>query len=94
MTGLGREIVGCKEFNLAVDENSSYAEIIHAIGVLFPALIGVMIAPDGTSLLSSVILSRNGKELIMPDQMMSIPEHGDRLAFVFVIVGGIEKNRS
>jgi hypothetical protein len=88
LTGVASQIAGTKEVHIELDEGSRYSEIIYRLYEQFHALAGVMITEDGRSLLSSVILSRNGSELIMPDQMEDSPKDGDRLSFIFVIVGG------
>jgi hypothetical protein len=88
LTGIACEITGVKEIPLTVDDAATFRDTICRLGEMFPVLKGVIITLDGDALLNSVLLSRNGVEMIMPDQMGELPENGDRLAFIPIIVGG------
>jgi hypothetical protein len=88
LTGLACEITGVKEISLTVEDSATYGDIICRLRELHPEMSGVIISEKGETLLSSVLLCRNGTTLVMPAQMGESPGHGDRLTFIFVIVGG------
>jgi hypothetical protein len=88
LTGVAKEIAGKSRISLTLPSNASYQDVVAMLANLYPALVGVIIAPDCRSLLSAMIFNRNGEEAILPEQMPSSPQEGDCLVLVFFIVGG------
>ncbi len=87
-TGIARAIAGSREVGLSVPENTTYNQIVGLLGEKYPGLLGVLIAPDGSTLLNANVFSRAGDEVILPDNMDDCPQTGDRLILLSVIVGG------
>lgn len=87
-TGAAREIAGRREVSLTLPETATYREVIKCLAQIYPGLIGMIIAPDQSSLLSAMIFDRNGSESILPGMLDQSPEDGDRLILLYFIVGG------
>ena len=87
-TGAAREIIHRKEITLNLDDQSTYKQVIRYLGNQFPQLIGLVIAQDGQTLLSSNMLVING-DLTTPAMIISEhPKDGDRLILMSLISGG------
>ena len=69
-------------------ETATYHEVIRRLAYLYPGLVGTIIAPDQSSLLSAMIFDRNGGETILPGMLEQSPQDGDRLILLYFIVGG------
>ena len=87
-TGAAREITGRREVSLTLPETASYREVIRRLAQMYPGLVGMIIAPDQSSLLSAMIFDRNGGEAILPGMLDRYPQDGDRLMLLYFIVGG------
>ena len=87
-TGLSRAITNTSAVTLSVPEGTTYRDIIHRIGELYPGLIGVLIAEDGETFLSSNLFIING-DFANPAMMMNdSPKNGEHLHLMSIITGG------
>lgn len=87
-TGVARQIAGAKQTGLNVQDGITYREVIQILGKKYPGLIGILIAADGASFLSSNMFSVNGEKMILPGMEDQSPQDGDRLILISVITGG------
>ena len=88
LAGIAATIANRKEITLALEDETTYTEIVQQLGKLHPELAGVVLAADGKSLISATLLIRNGEEIIMPQMMAQSPKDGDFLQVTTFIVGG------
>ncbi len=87
-TGIAREIVGKTTVDLSFPSDSTYADVVRELGLLYPALIGVLIDIDGETFLSSNMFIINN-EMTLPVMIMDEhPHDGDHLVLVSVMTGG------
>lgn len=87
-TGAAKEIAGRREVSLTLPEDATYREVIRRLAQAYPGLVGMIIAPDQTSLLSAMIFDRNGGEAILPGMFDQTLRDSDRLILLYFIVGG------
>jgi hypothetical protein len=87
-TGVARSLTGEKKIRLALDDQSSYREVVRELACRYPEFVGVLIAPDKQAFLSASLFSRADGEPIMPDAMDALPLDGERLVILYFIVGG------
>lgn len=87
-TGLAKTLAGPAPLPMELPRGTSYREIVGQLAGRFPQLVGIVIAADRQNLLNANVFSRNGGEVIMPDQLDRCPEDGDRLVVITIIVGG------
>lgn len=87
-TGLAREIAGKKEIELEAAGGATYQDVMARVAADYPKLVGLLFENAEGCLLNSIVLSRNGEEMILPDQMSGRPAGGDRLIILGIIVGG------
>lgn len=87
-TGITRAITGEREATLSLPDQATYQQVVRALGEKYPGLVGVMIAPDGATLLNANVFCKNGDEIIPPDSLDASPADGDRLILLSIIVGG------
>jgi sulfur carrier protein ThiS len=90
-TGIARSITGAHLLPLKVADSATADDVIHALGLMFPGLINLIISADGCSLLNSNVFFLNGVEMISSDDHELILNDGDRLTLLSVIVGGSDK---
>lgn len=87
-SGLAREITKKQEIELSLPENSTYRDIVRTLGSLFPGLIGILIAEDGETFLSSNMFVIDG-DLANPAMVLDgSPKEGEHLHLMSVITGG------
>lgn len=87
-TSVAREITGQRVIQMDITGGSSYRDIIHLVAQKYPGLLGIFIDEKSLELSSGCLLTRNGIETIMPDDMQKCPEDGDHLMLIIFIVGG------
>lgn len=88
LTGAARAITGIKIIPLELPEDTVYRDIVRLLAARYPALIGLLIAPDGETFLSSNLFVING-DLATPAMLMDEhPRSGDTLILMSVITGG------
>ena len=87
-TGLSRAITGTPTCTLTIPEDTTYRDIIRCVGELHPELVGVLIAEDGETFLSSNMFVIDGDyanpAMVMDDQV----KDGEHLHLMSVITGG------
>lgn len=88
MMGAARAVSGVHKVVLGLDDDSTYRDVIHKLGEMYPDLVGVVIDQDGESLLSSILLYVNDDQWIMPGMWEQKPKDGDHLRLLGVITGG------
>lgn len=87
-TGLAREIAKTREIAMHVPDGATYREVMSLVAERYPSLVGLLFNSTDGTLLNSIVLSRNGEEMILPDHMEERPADGDTLMIVGIIVGG------
>ena len=88
LTGAARAVTGVKIIPLELPEEAVYRDIIRILAARYPALIGLLIAPDGETFLSSNLFVING-DLAAPAMLMDEhPRSGEALILMSVITGG------
>jgi molybdopterin converting factor small subunit len=87
-TGLAREIAKTRQTEIEVPDGSTYQQVMARAAARFPKLVGLLFHTDDGTLLNSIVVARNGGEMILPDAMDERPEDGDHLTLVGIIVGG------
>jgi len=87
-TGLSRAITGEAQVTMTLPEGTTYQNVIQRLGELYPKLIGILIAEDGKTFLSSNLLIIDGdfanEAMIMDD----LVKDGEHLHLMSVITGG------
>jgi hypothetical protein len=86
--GIARVVSGVRQVSLDLDDDTTFRQIVHMLGMQFPPLIGMVIHSDGESLHASNMLNLNGKRMIQPSQMDESPGDGDRLTLMSILAGG------
>ncbi len=87
-TGLSRAITGTPRSTLTLPEGTTYREVIRRVGELHPELVGVLIAEDGETFLSSNMFVIDG-DYANPAMVMNDPvQDGEHLHLMSVITGG------
>jgi len=87
-TGLSRAITGEAQVTLTLPEGTTYQDVIQRLGELYPKLIGILIAEDGKTFLSSNLLIIDG-DFANPAMVMDdLVKDGEHLHLMSVITGG------
>lgn len=87
-TGLSRAITGTPQSKLSLPEGTTYREVVQRLGELHPQLVGILIAEDGETFLSSNMFVIDG-DYANPAMVMDDPvKDGEHLHLVSVITGG------
>lgn len=87
-TGLSRAIAGTSHATLTLPKGTTYREVVQHIGIRYPQLVGVLIAEDGETFLSSNMFVIDG-DYANPAMVMDDPiKDGEHLHLVSVITGG------
>ncbi len=74
------------EFDLAT--NQTYADIVHMLAEKYPALVGNVIEESKNDFYPSNVFSRNGKTIVLPEQMHECPQDGEVLILLSLLAGG------
>lgn len=87
-TGLAKSITGVTRSTLKFPEGSTYQDVLRHLGNKFPELVGVLIAADGETFLSSNMFIIEG-DYANPAMVMNEPiKDGEHLHLMSVITGG------
>jgi hypothetical protein len=87
-TGLAKTIAGVPEVMLSLPEGTKYRDVVRRLGKLYPGLIGILIAEDGETFLSSNMFVIDG-DLANPVMIMDLsPRDGEHIHLMSVITGG------
>lgn len=87
-TGLSRYIAGASEVQLTLETGSTYRDVIRTLGIRFPGLVGILIADDGETFLSSNMFIIDGDYANPAMVMEDTPQDGERIHLMSVITGG------
>lgn len=87
-TGLAKAIAGSQAVTLSFPEGTTYRDIVRTLGESHPELIGILIAEDGETFLSSNMFVIDGN-LANPVMIMDQkPKNGEHIHLMSVITGG------
>jgi hypothetical protein len=84
--GLSRRLAQVKELELELGEPSTYRDALQCLASQFPALLGQVIVPNTFDLVSSHIISIDGRRAVT--DVDARVEDGQRLIFMFAEAGG------
>lgn len=87
-TGLSRYIASASEVELTLEPGSTYRDVIRTLGIRFPGLVGILIADDGETFLSSNMFIIDGDYANPAMVMEDNPKDGERIHLMSVITGG------
>ena len=87
-TGIAKSIAETDRIELEVPQESTYRDIVKKLAERYPSLIGVLIASDGETFLSSNMFIIDG-DLANPAMIMDhCPHEGENMVLMSVITGG------
>ena len=87
-SGLAKNLAGRDELTLILPETAKYREIVKQLADLYPAMLNILIAPDGETFLSSTMFVIDG-DLANPVMLMEkTPRDGECIHLMSVITGG------
>lgn len=87
-TGLAKVIAGNHDLALDLPQETTYRELVRKLGDLYPGLVGILIAEDGETFLSSNMFVIDG-DLANPVMIMDQkPRDGEQIHLMSVITGG------
>ena len=86
--GISRVLTKSKKLPLNVEPDITFREIIQRLAVLYPGLVGEVIAKDRQTMLGSNMVSLNGKHMLRPTDMEASPAEGDKLTIMSILAGG------
>lgn len=87
-TGLSKSIAGTTKTSMNFPEGATYHDVIRHLGKVYPQLVGVLIAADGETFLSSNMFIIDG-DYANPAMVMTEPvKDGEHLHLMSVITGG------
>ena len=87
-TGLSKTITGTAQKTFSLPDVSTHHALIRPLGALYPPLIGVLIAGDGETFLSSNMFIIDG-DYANPAMVINDPvKDGEHLHLMSVITGG------
>jgi len=87
-TGLSRSIAGVSEVRLLLEPGDTYRDLIRQLAALYPGLVGILIAEDGETFLSSNMFIIDGDYANPAMVMENNPRDGERIHLMSVITGG------
>jgi molybdopterin converting factor small subunit len=86
--GISRVITKSKKLPLDIKPDTTYRQIIQRLAVLYPGLVGEVIAKDQQTMLGSNMVSLNGKNMLRPSDLENTPVDGDKLTIMSILAGG------
>ena len=86
--GISRVLTKSKNLPLNVEPDTTYRQIIQRLAVLYPNLVGEVIAKDKQTMLGSNMVSLNGKHMLRPTDLEDSPADGDKLTIMSILAGG------
>ncbi len=87
-TGLSKSITGVNEVNLPINPTDTSRDVVRQLGTLYPALVGILIAEDGETFLSSNMFIIDGDYANPAMVMENSPRDGEHIHLMSVITGG------
>jgi hypothetical protein len=86
--GLAQSIAKERQISVTLDEGADYNAVVHSLAERYPQFKGVLIDTTGETLLNANVFSKDGAEIIMPEEMDAHPQDGEHLILLSIIVGG------
>ncbi len=87
-TGITKSITQAGTVDFEVPQGFKYRDLVKMLADKYPAMVGLIIAPDRESFLSSNMFVIDG-DLANPAMIMEkTPREGERMALMSVITGG------
>lgn len=87
-TGITKSIANASTVEFTVPQGFTYRDLVKMLAVKYPALIGLIIDPDGKNFLSSNMFVING-DLEFPAMILDhSPSDGEHISLMSVITGG------
>ena len=87
-SGLSRILAGANEMQLSISPDNTYIDVIRLVAEKYPALVGNVIDESRCALFPSNVFSRDGKTIVLPEQMKDIPRDGETLILLSLLAGG------
>jgi hypothetical protein len=87
-TSIARILTGVKQFNLHVNPQTTFLQILDQIAKQYPQLVGQLIDPQTNRFYASNLFSINGQRMLRDDEMDLCPNDGDRLIILSLLAGG------
>jgi hypothetical protein len=88
LSGAAASLSGTRSFALTLEDNATYADVIRSMGQTHPALIGLVIAQDGQTMLSSNFFQLSEQDFILHGMWELAPKNGAVLTLISPITGG------
>jgi hypothetical protein len=89
-SGLSRILAKANDMQLSLSPQQTYADVVRMVAEKYPSLVGNVIDKSGTDLFPSNVFSRDGKTVVLPEQMHDSPRDGEVLICFFSIGWRIE----
>ena len=87
-TGITKSITQAGAVEFEVPHGFTYRELVKLLAARYPAMVGIIIDPDGENFLSSNMFVINGN-LEFPAMILDqSPSDGERISLMSVITGG------
>lgn len=87
-SGLSRILAKANDMQLSLSPDQSYVDVIRMVAEKYPALVGNVIDKSKIALFPSNVFSRNGKTVVMDEQMNDSPQDGEVLILLSLLAGG------
>lgn len=87
-SGLSRILAKANDMQLTLSPQQTYVDIIRMVAEKYPSLVGNVIDKNKSSLFPSNIFSRDGKTVVMPEEMNNSPQDGEVLILLSLLAGG------
>ncbi len=87
-SGLSRILAKANDMQLSLSPHQTYVDVIRLVAEKYPALVGNVIDKSKTDLFPSNIFSRDGKTVVLPEQMKDCPRNGEVLILLSLLAGG------
>ncbi len=87
-TGITKSITQAGEVEFTVEQGFTYRDLVKMLAEKYPAMVGLIIDPDGKNFLSSNMFVING-DLEFPAMILDrSPSDGEHISLMSVITGG------
>jgi molybdopterin converting factor small subunit len=85
---VSRVLTGQSEVSLTLKKGASIADVVAALGIKFPQMLGQIIEKDGKALIPTNVFSVNGQKIIHETDTAFKPDNGDKLILLSLLSGG------
>jgi len=87
-SGLSRILAKANEMQISLSPKQTYVDVIRMVAEKYPSLVGDVIDPSKSVLFPSNVFSRDGKTVVLPEQMNDSPRDGEVLILLSLLAGG------